>query len=214
MTTDIRIPRTSGECRHKLSDEDNVKKQPKSNPYYQSSTHSSNKSTGSSAKKQIFPSDQQNSPKIVETHKPKVINYDLQVQGSGSASDSGLSSPASPASSLDKHEASLRPQPLSEAKPRTPRPKSQLVPKHNNDNNIANRLSYHGGYDNLVVDRTQQQVYTVTDIPTKPGENVTYADLDTRYFMVPENKVLPTKQGASAESRSTYAEISSKPMYV
>ena len=63
----------------------------------------------------------------------------VQVQGSGSASDSGLSSPASPASSVDKHEASLRPQPLSEAKPRTPRPKSQFVPKHNNDNNIANR---------------------------------------------------------------------------
>ena len=122
----------------------------------------------------------------------------VQVQGSGSASDSGLSSPASPASSVDKHEASLRPQPLSEAKPRTPRHKSQFVPKHNNDNNIANRsvlvpritifftrcylrLSYHGGYDNLVVDNTQQQVYTVTDIPTKPGENVTYADLDTRY---------------------------------
>ena len=43
------------------------------------------------------------------------------------------------------------------------------------------RLSYHGGYDNLVVDNTQQ-VYTVTDIHTKPGENVTYADLDTRYI--------------------------------
>ena len=42
------------------------------------------------------------------------------------------------------------------------------------------RLSYHGGYDNLVVDNTQQQVYTVTNISTKPGENVTYADLDTR----------------------------------
>ena len=42
------------------------------------------------------------------------------------------------------------------------------------------RLSYHGGYDNLVVDNTQQ-VYTVTDIHTKPGESVTYADLDTRY---------------------------------
>lgn len=196
-----------------LSDEDNVKKQPKSNPNYQSSTNSSNKSTGSSTKKQIFPSDQQNSPIIVEANKPKVINYDLQVQGSASASDSGLSSPASPASSLDKHEASLKPQPLSEAKPRTPRPKSQFVPKHNNDSNLANRLSYHGGYDNLVVDNTQQ-VYTVTDIHTKPGENVTYADLDTRYFMVPENKVLPTQQGSKQDSRSTYAEISSKPMYV
>lgn len=195
-----------------LSDEDNVKKQPKSNPNYQSSTNSSNKSSGSSTKKQIFPSDQQNSPKIVEANKPKVINYDLQVQGS--ASDSGLSSPASPASSLDKHEASLRPQPLSEAKPRTPRPKSQFVPKHNNDSNLANRLSYHGGYDNLVVGNTEQQVYTVTDIPSKPGENVTYADLDTRYFMVPENKVLPTQQGTGQDSRSTYAEISSKPMYV
>ena len=63
----------------------------------------------------------------------------LQVQGSGSASDSGLSSPASPASSLDKHEASLKPQPLSEAKPRTPRPKSQFVPKPNSDSNLANR---------------------------------------------------------------------------
>lgn len=195
-----------------LSDEDNVKKQPKSNPNYQSSTNSSNKSSGSSTKKQIFPSDQQNSPKIVEANKPKVINYDLQVQGS--ASDSGLSSPASPASSLDKHEASLRPQPLSEAKPRTPRPKSQFVPKHNKDSNLANRLSYHGAYDNLVVGDTEQQVYTVTDIPSKPGENVTYADLDTRYFMVPENKVLPTQQGTGQDSRSTYAEISSKPMYV
>ena len=62
------------------SDEDNVKKQPKSNPNYQSSTNSSNKSTGSSTKKHIFPSDQQNSPKIVEANKPKVINYDLQVR--------------------------------------------------------------------------------------------------------------------------------------
>ena len=43
------------------------------------------------------------------------------------------------------------------------------------------RLSYHGGYDNLVVGNTEQRVYTVTDIPSKPGENVTYADLDTRY---------------------------------
>ena len=43
------------------------------------------------------------------------------------------------------------------------------------------RLSYHGGYDNLVVGNTEQQVYTVTDIPSKPGEKVTYADLDTRY---------------------------------
>lgn len=197
-----------------LSDEDNIKKQPKSNPNYQSSTNSSNKSSGSSTKKQIFPSDQQNSPKIVEANKPKNINYDLQVQGSASTSDSGLSSPASPASSLDKHEASLRPQPLSEAKPRTPRPKSQFVPKHNKDSNLANRLSYHGGYDNLVVGNTEQQVYTVTDIPSKPGENVTYADLDTRYFMVPENKVLPTQQGTGQDSRSTYAEISSKPMYV
>ena len=74
-------------------------------------------------------------------------------------------------------------------------------------------------------------MYTVTDIHTKPGENVTYADLDTRYvstnqkaafnlltnhryFMVPENKVLPTQQGSKQDSRSTYAEISSKPMYV
>jgi len=146
-----------------------------------------------------------------------VINYDLQVQGPGTASDSGLSSPASPASSLDKHEASLRPTPLSEAKPRTPRPKSQFVPKHTNDNNLS-RLSYHGGYDNLVVGDTQHQVYTVTDIHPQPGDGVTYAELDSRYFMVPENKVLPTTQGAtqasSHHSGSAYAEISSKPIHV
>ena len=47
-------------------------------------------------------------------------------------------------------------------------------------NKIHFRLSYHGGYDNLVVGNTQHQVYTVTDFPSKPGENVTYADLDTR----------------------------------
>ena len=59
------------------------------------------------------------------------------------------------------------------------------------------RLSYHGA---------EQQVYTVTYIPSKPGENVTYADLDTRYR--------PTQQGTEQDLRSTYAEISSKPMYV
>ena len=50
-------------------------------------------------------------------------------------------------------------------------------------------------------------------------DSITYADLDPRAFMVPQNKVLPTEAGgrkadSSSDSRSTYAEISSKPMYV
>ena len=165
----------------------------------------------------------------------------------GSASDSGLSSPAtaSPASSLDKHEAKthIEATPLSSAKPRS-RPKSQHIPKQNNDSNVANRyvhclakfcnkclhvqnltliklycrLSLHTGYDNLVVDHAPQ-VYTVSAVTQEAagaGDSVTYADLDPRAFMVPHNKVLPTQQQqqSSSDPRSTYAEISSKPMYV
>jgi len=50
-------------------------------------------------------------------------------------------------------------------------------------------------------------------------DQITYADLDPRAFMVPHNKVLPTdnsgrKTDSGSDSKSTYAEISSKPMYV
>ena len=65
----------------------------------------------------------------------------------------------------------------------------------------------------MVVDNTQQ-VYHVTDISR---DNVTYADLDPKAFMIPKNKVLPTENienNSSLDSRSTYASISSKPMYV
>ena len=80
------------------------------------------------------------------------------------------------------------------------------------------RLSLHTGYDNLVVDHAPQ-VYTVSAVTQETagaGDSVTYADLDPRAFMVPHNKVLPTQQQqqSSSDPRSTYAEISSKPMYV
>ena len=80
------------------------------------------------------------------------------------------------------------------------------------------RLSLHTGYDNLVVDHAPQ-VYTVSAVTQEAagaGDSVTYADLDPRAFMVPHNKVLPTQQQqqSSSDPRSTYAEISSKPMYV
>lgn len=119
-----------------------------------------------------------------------------------SNSDSGLSSPSS---SIDK--AKIVPTPLSSAKPRQ-RPKSQHIPKSNPD--IAKRLSTYTSYDNIQVENNPQ-VYKV--------DSITYADLDPRAFMVPQNKVLPTEAGgrkadSSSDSRSTYAEISSKPMYV
>jgi len=119
-----------------------------------------------------------------------------------SNSDSGLSSPSS---SIDK--AKIAPTPLSSAKPRQ-RPKSQHIQK--SDPEIAKRLSTYTSYDNIQVENNPQ-VYMV--------DSITYADLDPRAFMVPQNKVLPTdisgrKADSSSDSRSTYAEISSKPMYV
>ena len=139
-----------------------------------------------------------------------------QVRSSNS--DSGLSSPSS---SIDK--AKIAPTPLSSAKPRQ-RPKSQHIQK--SDPEIAKRsvsrflptlhctifcrLSTYTSYDNIQVENNPQ-VYMV--------DSITYADLDPRAFMVPQNKVLPTdisgrKADSSSDSRSTYAEISSKPMYV
>ena len=68
----------------------------------------------------------------------------------------------------------------------------------------------------MVVDNTQQ-VFHVTNISRDNTDNVTYADLDPKAFMIPKNKVLPTENienSSSLDSRSTYASISSKPMYV
>ena len=122
------------------------------------------------------------------------------VQVKSSNSDSGLSSPAS---SIDK--GKIVPTPLSNAKPR--QTKSQQVQKANPD--IAKRLSTYTGYDNMRVEH-KPQVYTV--------DSITYADLDTKAFMIPHNKVLPSdsvkKADSSSDSRSTYAEITSKPVLV
>ena len=71
------------------------------------------------------------------------------------------------------------------------------------------RLSTYTSYDNMRVDHNPQ-VYTV--------DTITYADLDTKAFMIPHNKVLPSdsvkKADSSSDSRSTYAEITSKPVLV
>ena len=121
----------------------------------------------------------------------------FQFQVKANSSDSGHSSPSS---SIDKTDKELIPIPLSEAKPRS-RPKSQHIPKTSLDN--SHRFSYH---DNEYHKQNAQishnpQVYRV--------DNITYADLDPKAFMIPRNKVLPSSQGSSSESsRSTYAEIS------
>jgi len=214
MAISTEILRIRGGLLHTHSDDDPDKKQPKYNPNY--SSNSSRKSTGTNTdttKRQIHPQ-QEKSPILKDSNSSKIINYELQVKSS--ASDSGHSSPSS---SIDKHEKpnhDIIPTPLSSSKPR--RPKSQHIPKTVHvDKNLANRLSYHGGgYDNIVVDNTQQ-VYHVTNITRDNKDNVTYADLDPKAFMIPKNKVLPTQNAennSSLDSRSTYAEISSKPMYV
>lgn len=187
-----------------LSDDDPSTKPPKTNQNHYSSKASSRSST----ERKVHPDDwiptsQDNEQtNFKQSTDPKVINYELQVKSSNS--DSGLSSPSS---SIDK--ANIKPTPLSSAKPRQ-RPKSQVIQKSNKD--IAKRLSTYTSYDNIHVDNSPQ-VYKV--------DNITYADLDPKFlnFMVPHNKVLPTDNGvrktdSSSDSRSTYAEISSKPMYV
>jgi len=45
-------------------------------------------------------------------------------------------------------------------------------------------------------------------------DNITYADLDPKAFMIPHNKVLPTKGRKNSSSDSTYVEISSKPHFI
>ena len=74
---------------------------------------------------------------------------------------------------------------------------------------VISRLSSYTSYDNLKVEH-HPQVYTL--------DTITYADLDTKAFMIPHNKVLPSdsvrKADSSSDSRSTYAEITSKPVLV
>jgi len=182
-----------------LSDDPSSKPRPA-----QSNHHNSNRSSRSSTERKVHPDDwiptsrDNQTAKFKESTDPKIINYELQVKSSNS--DSGLSSPAS---SIDK--GKIVPTPLSNAKPR--QTKSQQIQKSNPD--IAKRLSTYTSYDNMRVDHNPQ-VYTV--------DTITYADLDTKAFMIPHNKVLPSdsvkKADSSSDSRSTYAEITSKPVLV
>jgi len=216
-TTDTWILKTKDKFHPKLSDENGGRRQPKTNPNFY--TNSSIKSSGSDrSTKKVSHNDQPDLPrKVFDAGDPKNVEqlYDTRVKSS--ASDSGLSSPSS---SLDKHENMVA-KPLSSAPPRS-RPKSQYIPRQNNDKNIAHRLSLHTNYDNMVVDNNPQ-VFTVTNVTSDnvkskspDNVNVTYADLDPRAFMVPKNKVLPTKsnkrKNSSSDSRSTYASIRSKPL--
>merc|ERR1712012_53189 len=180
-----------------------------------SSSHSSRKSQnkGTNTRKQQQHHHEDNQPIIVDASKSEVINYDLQVRNSNS--DSGLSSPAS---SIDKHNKNLVPTPLSTAKPRS-RPKSQHIPRSSIDQETARRLSVHTqNYDHMKVDN-DQQVYTAIisnndDNNINNQDNITYADLDPKAFMIPHNKVLPTKGRKNSSSDSTYVEISSKPHFI
>jgi len=180
-----------------LSDDPSPKPRP-------SKSHNSNRSSGSSTERKIHPDDRiltnrdDQPANNKQSTDPKIINYELQVKSSNS--DSGLSSPAS---SIDK--GKIVATPLSSAKPR--QTKSQQVQKSNPD--IAKRLSTYTSYNNMRVEHNPQ-VYTV--------DSITYADLDTKAFMIPHNKVLPSdslkKADSSSDSRSTYAEITSKPVLV
>lgn len=138
---------------------------------------------------------------------PKIV---LQVKEN---SDSGLSSPASihsPASSIDKNYKESAPTPLDSAPPRSH--KTQRRP----DPSLSQQLSVSEYHDIQV--ENNPQVYRLDKI-TYDNDNITYADLDPKFlqkkdFMIPENKVLPSKTrktstpASSSDSRSTYAEIS------
>ena len=88
--------------------------------------------------------------------------------------------------------SSLPPLPLSASKPR--RPKSQLVIGNKPMQEpvvIQDRYSFHPG-------QTEVQVYT--------ADTITYADLDPKAFMRPENRVLPTSD-LKNNSKTAYAKI-------
>lgn len=191
MTTSTGTHKTRGDRTHKLSDEKPTQVQRKEN-------NSSTRSSGTSTQRKVSTNDWMHSPTPPkETTSPKIVKYELQVKPN-SNSDSGLSSPSS---SIDKTDREILPVPLSEAKPRSHRPKSYHPPKLN-DEEPKHRFSYH---DNEYHRQNAQinhnpQVYRV--------DNITYADLDPKAFMIPQNKVLPTRKASSSDSRSTYAEIS------
>lgn len=191
MITSTETPRRRGDLIHKLSDEQPPKQQ-KENPNL-----SSTRSSGTSTLKQVSSNDwiQNQDPSLVkQSTAPKIVNYELQVKPN--SSDSGHSSPSS---SIDKTDKEFIPIPLSEAKPRS-RPKSQHISKTEVDN--SHRFSFNANEyhkQNSQVSHNPQ-VYRV--------DNITYADLDPKAFMVPQNKVLPSRKTSSSDSRSTYAEIS------
>lgn len=127
-----------------------------------------------------------------------------EVQQAAANSDSGhnssQSSPSSPGSTVGKKESSLEPLsslpplPLSASKPR--RPKSQVVMGSKPLQEplvVQDRYSFHPGPG-----QTEVQVYT--------ADTVTYADLDPKAFMRPENRVLPTSD-LKNNSKTAYAKI-------
>lgn len=87
------------------------------------------------------------------------------------------------------------------------------MPRTQHATEATRRLSVHtSNYDNMEPGDNDKQVYTATAIQQ---DNITYADLDPKAFMIPQNKVLPTdRKSSSLDSRSNYAEITSKPHYI
>jgi len=129
---------------------------------------------------------------------PRTHHEVQQAANSDSGHNSSQSSPSSPGSTVGKKESSLEPLsslpplPLSASKPR--RPKSQLVIGNKPMQEpvvIQDRYSFHPG-------QTEVQVYT--------ADTVTYADLDPKAFMRPENRVLPTSD-LKNNSKTAYAKI-------
>jgi len=123
-----------------------------------------------------------------------------QAANSDSGHNSSQSSPSSPGgSTVGKKESSLEPLsslpplPLSASKPR--RPKSQIVKGNKPFQDpllVQDRYSFHPG------GQTEVQVYT--------ADTITYADLDPKAFMRPENRVLPTSD-LKNNSKTAYAKI-------
>jgi len=192
MIINTEIHRKREDHIHKRSDEQPQQKQPKENPNF-----SSTRSSGTSTVKQVSPTDwipSQDPSMAKQSMTPKIVNYELQVKQTNS--DSGLSSPSS---SIDKTDKEFIPIPLSSAKPRS-RPKSQHIPKTEVDH--SHRFSYHANEYHKQNNQVENnpQVYRL--------DNITYADLDPKAFMIPQNKVLPSRKTSSSDSRSTYAEIS------
>jgi len=146
----------------------------------------------------------------LRTTAPKA-NFELQQiprANSDSGHNSSQSSPSSPSSSLmGKKETSLEPLsklpplPLSASKPR--RPRSQ----HLGQDKPTKRQSIHAQSS---VDLSDSRQYGQSPGPQELAnyrvDNITYADLDPKAFMRPENRVLPSS-GLIKNQKSTYAKI-------